>query len=403
MKNKSTQIIITLLLYPLLALPVIIREIYNKKYYALSFLAIFMGLIAYLWIPSGDLYRFYLQYDLIKEMNFIQVVAFSELDIVMQLLTWLFSKTGLNYEWFRFITCVFCYLLVFSVTKSIIANNRYGHDKKISFIIFCIIFGLLRFTIFLTGARFPIGIALVFYAQYQFLSDRGSKFRGWLALIAATFTHFSFAPILIIFFLTKIIKLHWSKPTLLILYFISYLLSSFALVYVISRMNLEDSMSDHLDAYTTGYQADGELANHSFLFRLAQIFSIFAFYVLTILSFFRVKNFKECPAFAMTTVFIMLLINMNTAYNRYAYIAVFLILPYFLLNPSLYFKIKDLKIMLYVSIFVFISSIWTFRRELTYGDQYYIATPTYMILSHTYTDSWIQNNIARNGNMIKNE
>ena len=56
-------------IYPLAALPIILIEIYNRNYYALNYLAIFMGLLAYLWIPSGDLYTYQLDFEFLKTLS----------------------------------------------------------------------------------------------------------------------------------------------------------------------------------------------------------------------------------------------------------------------------------------------------------------------------------------------
>ena len=60
-KNKIT----TLFLFffsPLCALPCIFVEIYNRKKYAITLLSLFLAICAYMYIPSGDLYRYWLRY-----------------------------------------------------------------------------------------------------------------------------------------------------------------------------------------------------------------------------------------------------------------------------------------------------------------------------------------------------
>ena len=55
--NSSILVFFVFIIYPLGAFPLILIEVYNKKYYAFNYLAVFMGLLAFLWIPSGDLSR----------------------------------------------------------------------------------------------------------------------------------------------------------------------------------------------------------------------------------------------------------------------------------------------------------------------------------------------------------
>lgn len=134
MKNRDNRVIIGMLLFicPIASVPLIFREIYNRRYYALGYLTIFMALLAYLWTPSGDLYKFYIEYDALKGVPFNQILenTHSKFDFIVQFLEWLFAKTGLNFEWFRFCTCIFCYTLVFGVTKKIVEQNQFGEKRK---------------------------------------------------------------------------------------------------------------------------------------------------------------------------------------------------------------------------------------------------------------------------------
>lgn len=78
-------------------MPIILKEIYEKRYYALKYLTFFMALIAYLWIPSGDLYRFYEHFNELKDLNFYEMVEFCDFDFLMYFLMWIYSKLGLNF------------------------------------------------------------------------------------------------------------------------------------------------------------------------------------------------------------------------------------------------------------------------------------------------------------------
>ena len=64
--NQSILLFSVFIIYPLGAIPLILIEIYNKKYYAFNYLAVFMGLLAFLWTPSGDLSRIQVDFDYIN-------------------------------------------------------------------------------------------------------------------------------------------------------------------------------------------------------------------------------------------------------------------------------------------------------------------------------------------------
>lgn len=394
--NNKTTIAFLFLLCPIAALPLIFCEIYNKRYYALGYLSVFMALLAYLWTPSGDIYRYHLDFDIIQSLSFAQLIDSFQFDFVIQTLMWLFAKTGLNFEWFRLFTCLFCYTLVFSVLKKIVQNSEYdSNNRKVAFMIFFCFFGLLRVNIFLTGARFTFAAAFLIYSIYYLFYE--SKTRGWVALAITGITHFSFVPVVLLTLASKVFKPKIRKRTFVVLCIAAYAVSTFLLIAFMDYLNLGDALMDHLENYTTGYYAHDELENHTFLFRIAQIISILAFYVFWGLSVFRLENFSKYRLFAFIAIFCVLLWHMNTAYNRYAGISIFSMLPLFLLNPGGSFKYKDLKLVFFLAIFVFSASIYNVKRELAHGSQYLIATPVPIILHHTYTQQWIDKNITTRG------
>lgn len=398
--NKKEQrgfLGVLLFLCPIAALPLIFREIYEKRYYALTYLALFMALLSYLWTPSGDLYRFYLDYYKLRGISFSSFIDYSntQFDVIIQFIIWLFGKTSINFEWVRFFICFFCYSIVFGVTIKIIENTSFGQSKKTSFMVFFTMFGILGLTVFLTGARFNVASAFYIYSVYYMFFE--PRHKGWYALFITPFIHYSFIPVVILSVMAKLTKPHLKKANFLALIILSYAVSTFLMIYFIDMLSLGDALMDHLENYTTGYYAGDELKDHSFLFRISQIIGVMSFYIYIVISLIRLRDYKCYSNFAFLVIFTILLWHMNTAFNRYAGISIRAFTPLFLLNVISVFKYKDLKLMFFVALFVFTASIYQNKREISHGAQYLIATPVPVILNHTYSEQWINKNITIRG------
>lgn len=58
-KRDFIILLISFILFPFFSLFFIFRKIYDGKYYALIFLAVFMGLLSMFYFPFGNQYRYY--------------------------------------------------------------------------------------------------------------------------------------------------------------------------------------------------------------------------------------------------------------------------------------------------------------------------------------------------------
>lgn len=400
-RNTKTHrsIVLALLTFPIMAIPIIFYEIYRKNYYALYYLAFVMSLLAFLWVPSGDLYRYTEDYNYLKTLTFEEFWDEIKFDFILQSLMYGFAKLGLEFQWFRFTTCFVSYLLIFSIFKDAIKRSTFDARRSTVFMLFIVLFCLLRFSVFSTGVRFTFGMALCFYGYYHWYLDRKV---GWLFLIMAGFTHFSFWVIVVLALFSKLLRFPINRIVfgigLVTLFFVTNML----LVEVINILPIDDLLKKHIENYTTGYYADGELHNHSFFFRLSQIFSICALYVIIIISFIRLKKFDDYRLYAFMLILLVLMWNMNSAFNRYAFLTIMFFSLVFVINPHRRFKRSDLKILFLISLFVYSISIYSVKRELVVGKQkslFYMPAP--FAFTNIYTPQWIDENISKNGGFLK--
>ena len=113
-KNIAFCICLIFILHPLLCLPLIIIEVYNKRHYALILLGCFMGLCAMLWPPTGDLYRHTMDYfDYIDKDEF--ELKLGQFDFILYYLSYVFANLGINFELVRFLFVFLSYMIVFFI------------------------------------------------------------------------------------------------------------------------------------------------------------------------------------------------------------------------------------------------------------------------------------------------
>ena len=82
LKKSSVLLSILFVISPFFALPVIFYFIYKRSYVGIVFFALFMGIMSHLILPSGDLYRYHLQYDLYKISEFSEITNTISFDFV---------------------------------------------------------------------------------------------------------------------------------------------------------------------------------------------------------------------------------------------------------------------------------------------------------------------------------
>ena len=398
--NSSILVFFVFIIYPLGALPLIIIEIYNKKNYAFNYLAVFMGLFAYLWIPSGDLSRIQEDFDIIKTKEFLDLFSVISLDYMYNVILYIFGRLNLDFAFVRFSICIISYLFYFEIIKKIILKNKnISSSRLISFLVFLIIFFLMRFAGYLTGVRFTLATSLFLYGFFNVIYN--SNKNGWYYVISACLVHFSFwIPFLVMLF-NKLLKFSFSRLSGFLLISSSLFLSTYLISYIIGILPINDLLKAYLENYTIGFFASEEYELRSLLFRISKFFSTFIIYPATIFVFLTNRGMSKYKIFIMFTIILSLMYNMNSAYARYAFISIFVFTITFLVHYNKT-NINMFFLLLLCSFITYSNSVYVNKRELSAGMQYKILySPLPVILSSEYDKKWIGDNISKNGSMTK--
>ena len=391
-------LLVVFIVYPLGALPLIFLEIYNRKYYSLYYLAGFMGLLGYLWVPSGDLYRYQLDFQYFKSLSFYAFANLPKLDLILPWMLFLFGKSGLNFEFVRLFICVISYILYFKIYVDIIHKNKnLSESRSVSFFSFLMFFFFIGFAGFLTGVRYTFAMAMCFYSVYLLIYK--NKNIGWLILILSVVTHFSMLLILLVTIFVKLFKPKFTRVNFIISILVGYVFSSYLINYIIEKLPLNEIFTKKLLDYASD-DAIVDLSNYSMGLYLSYLFTYVAIYPAVFLILVRFKSYANFSVFICICISLSLMTNIFTSYNRYAALGViFFIIP-FLLQYKILFTKFYLYSFVILSFFVYSTSIYTFKKEISYGYEYKILyLPLPAILMSDYDMEWLDKNIMSDGDL----
>lgn len=107
--NRNTirfLVCMVFLISPLLSLPLVLTEIWNKQRYANYLLILFFCTAASLFPPTGDLYRYYdLYYKNFADIQFIDIFNFYIFDFIWYIILFILSKYDISFQYSLFISC----------------------------------------------------------------------------------------------------------------------------------------------------------------------------------------------------------------------------------------------------------------------------------------------------------
>ena len=183
--NKIITIVL-FVIYPLLALPFIFIEIYNRRRYALSLLAIYLGYFAMLYAPTGDLYRYFQDFTC-DATRFLYVYISSE--------------------------------LLFSIYYDITEKSKNSQIVNLLLLLLLLLFVKYeRFTV-----RFGMSTMFFTFGWYKILFCNKKWY--WLLILLSILNHFSFILPVMAFVGARIINFQPKRWVFICLFIGSFILS----------------------------------------------------------------------------------------------------------------------------------------------------------------------------------
>lgn len=400
---SATSLIATILflIYPIASLPFILYGIYKREKISYVLFCLFMGVFALLFAPSGDLYRYVLMFDRVKQYSFLDIFRYKglhEVDFLLQIVSWSVNKLGLTSDWVRFIYNTFGYSLICSLHYRLRNSEYYDKSTNTHFLIFlCLIF-LVETTSMLY--RWGLSTIILIYGIYMLEAEK-SKI-GWFWLFLSGFNHSTMWFIIVFYIISKIFKFNFNRVTLLIFFILTLVLSTNIVSQILNNFSFF-GMSEHFLTYTDGYWANEYLADRSFRANVLAAVNKIKYYLFWIILMLDTRQTK-CMKSAVHTLCLLLVITAGytNLSGRISGIFIYLSFVYYAYNIRLFKKYKEqLKMVTIILFLLFAFNFYKTHRSFEYGKSSMIFTSTlYQIVTSPYEDSWIYRSLDGEGLFI---
>lgn len=187
---KGIERIFFFLISPILSVPVTLRGVYFKSFSSLILVALTLGLLSYLYIPtiSNDKVNYIELYNLCEKYGFDYLIGYlknGRPDFILHFLVYLFAYFGLSFSWLFFCVTSFTTGVCFYIF------NKVGEKLSSAEYFFGFLLVLFSFSLpdLFSGLRFYFASSFVFLGVYFGLLAK-KKF-SVLYFIVAGLIHFS--------------------------------------------------------------------------------------------------------------------------------------------------------------------------------------------------------------------
>lgn len=382
---------------PCLSLPFIFLLIRNNVKYAFTLLSIFMGLMALLYPPVGDIYRYTQDYYSWADMNWGDFVSSLEFrfDYLLPFLSFACAKLGLHFEIVRFLYVFVSYQIIFYIFTDIVSKNPYLRDSRIyikCFILFTFCFSF-HFFIF----RFNFSLILMSLAFYRYFYC--FKKDGFSFALLSCFNHFSFVLFLLLWIPISLGLFKFNKWFLWLCVILFFVMDSSFLSFIIPNMPISGDLVNHIMYYIDGKFAGEYLEEHSFKYKIALFLSTCIIYPILLFFLSNYQKSKQNSLVSMMLFILAIAAPFVVVAQRMSYFAIFLYLIYFLsfYNNSRKQR-RQLQILLSFVLFTFVIAQYAKKREYSISQEARILyMPLPIILQSTYSESWINQNLGNEG------
>lgn len=390
-RKSSYYLVLCFILSPLLAFGGILIEIYNRRKYAIYLFVLFLSLCSYIYIPSGDLYRYWLLYTKYEDCSFVEMITDYHFDFFVYILLWGAAKLDLGHAVVRFVLIFLSSFLYFHVIWNLLSKV----DKRVHFFfLFLLSFLIFPYLGILTGLRFATALVFSFISAYYYYYAKRKKV-GVLFLLLAGLTHYAFIIIIPLLFI--------AQCKIVISRFFMILICSIILLFNVVIISNISFFSDFLifnkvEAYTSGEDYIDTLSPLlRFVMFLPRFLSIpMLFYTLFLAPKSSFRNYLFCIG-----ILVCIFLPFETPFSRY--LAVFSVLSF--LGYLLDFQRKKnsyWRLLFFCSFCSFILQLMPLYKPLFLSNYpSLLYTPYPIALLKTYDAEWINEHVSLTGEIVK--
>lgn len=194
MKFNNVLGVAIFLISPLLALPYILKGVYEQRKFAYVLFAFFWGVMAFLTIPFADLYRHFIMYQHNDNNPYVVTSLLSSdwLNVLMPIIYTVMNKFSLPFDYLRLFEITSSLIMLSTIFRHLMETSSCVYNQKEYFNRFLIFFLFFDFLFTTEGVRF--GWALCFFLfGIHLLFNRKSKIAAIVFLLLSPAIHNSFA------------------------------------------------------------------------------------------------------------------------------------------------------------------------------------------------------------------
>ncbi len=389
-------------LFPLYSLPWVVYRMCNLEKSAFAQFAFFMGLVGMLYPPAGDLYNYYKIYGLFQGLDWSNFIFYAliDFDYFLSFLLYFLSSVGLPCDLSRFLFNFMGFLLAGDLFVHILNNHKLRHSKSFR------IQALIVFFVFsFTGYLYRSSLASIFFAYGTYYIVYENRKRYWFFVAVSVLIHFSYVFFALILLLSKLFPLVFRRKYWYIFFSALFLFGVFNVGVSLNIGGLTGPIFERYKAYLDPDDM-GQYAKSLSWKNL--IWQRFGYFTSIILLFFFIRFRRMGSKSERSFVDYLLLLCIaacpfSVIFSRFvgplSMMMKFFFISHF--DGKRYMR-KFMYSLLIMIIALDVMNIWARKRELSISDMSILTYSTsFHVLTHTYSDSWIDRNITTAGDIVK--
>lgn len=372
-------------LSPLLAFPVIIRAIFKNKKNGLLLLALFYGIISYLYIPhfTNDKVRYledFRDYKFLDFDVFLTDKVSMRIDFLLHIIIFILSKIGLG---FNFIISVVTTITV-GIWLYVFDNffKNFGLNNKFRLLGFLMLLIAISYSDLLSGIRFYFSFAFVLLAYYHYFIRKKNIF-VLAFLFTAVFIHFSSLLFVIVLLFHIILRKRSKLLSVLVLLTLVFLI--FNPSVNLSRINFfifSDSLLEKKNAYfenedliESGIQNN---ISHLYIYIISLLWYIYFIYY----SFFRLSKESRFKILVLLLIGLLsVLSSYPTVFSRYLLALKIISIVVIFENEYKIRRVKSINVLGFLFLLGLLTNLTVIRENIyqSYFNSYNLTLPTIIL------------------------
>ena len=354
------------LIFPLYSVPLIIYGMWKYEKWAFVLWAFFMGLVGILVPPTGDFYRYTMDYELYKGLEWGDFLLLAGLknELMLPLISYGIGELGLHFDLSRFLYNFLGYYLLGLLYLDIVKHNPNLQRGKIALYAlgFFVSFNLTTFCY----RYFLSAILFVYGAYYVVYKERKA---GWGLVALAIFNHFSYIIQALALLFQQMHFFRFGRKTVIFLIVVSLFVDTSFIVSLFSALPFD--FVSHYMAYLDGHWAGDFWEERSLQYKINMFVGNAIQYVCMLV--YIILYYRSAPKYNSLVNSMLFLTFLSTPFvtinGRFIIVMTYFVKIHLLkIFDGSRQMLKYLKIMFWLMMLSNLMGLWGQRRQLAISD-----------------------------------